>query len=116
MQNVRALAAGALLSLAAGSVIADDTELLVLNPTTLPEDRPNILFIMDSSGSMQTQELVQEDYDPDRDYSGDCDNSKLYWTTNISATPDCSVSLAQVDKDSFFCDRATAELRATGAY
>ncbi|WP_405222600.1 pilus assembly protein [Lentisalinibacter sediminis] len=115
--NIRALAAGALLSLAAGGgALADDTELLVLNPTTLPEDRPNILFIMDSSGSMQTQELVQEDYDPDRDYSGSCDNSKLYWTTNTSATPDCSVSLAQIDKDSFFCDRATAELRATGAY
>src|SRR6056297_3889073 len=101
-QNIRVLAAGALLALAAGGgAFADDTELLVLNPTTLPEDRPNILFIMDSSGSMQTQELVQEDYDPDQAYGGDCDSSKLYWTTNVEATPDCSVSLAQLDKDSF---------------
>ncbi|WP_405233664.1 pilus assembly protein [Lentisalinibacter salinarum] len=116
-QNIRALAAAALLSLAVGgSALADDTELLVLNPETLPEDRPNILFIMDSSGSMTSWEQVQEDYDPDQAYGGACDNSKLYWTTNVDATPDCSVDLAQIDKGSFFCDRATAELRATGAY
>ena len=111
------LAAGALLTvMAAPPSAADDTELLVLNPTTLPEDRPNILFVIDTSGSMGSWELVQEDYDPDEDYSGSCDEDMLYWTTNTGAEPDCSLSIARIDKDDFYCDRATPELRATGAY
>ncbi len=105
------------LTLSAGMpVIADDTELLVLNPNTLPGDRPNILFIIDSSGSMGSYEQVQEDYDPAKTYSGICDSNSLYWTTNLSATPDCSTGLAGLKKSSFYCDTANSDLQTSGAY
>ncbi len=116
-QNTLALAAGLLLTLGGGApALADDTELLVLNPNTLPGDRPNILFIIDTSGSMGSNEWVQEDFDPDKDYAGACNKDMLYWTTNLNADPDCAAGLAQVKKSEFYCTRATPDLRSTGAY
>jgi type IV pilus assembly protein PilY1 len=109
---------GALLMTLAGgtAAIADDTELLVLRPGLLADDRPNILFIVDTSGSMDAHEAIQQDYDPDIGYAGLCDGDSLYWTTDPDATPDCSIGTAEIRKAAFFCDRATADLLATGAY
>lgn len=50
------LAAGCLTGLLAGSpALADDTEVFLGNLSASPESRPNVLFILDTSGSMGTE-------------------------------------------------------------
>ena len=48
---------GLVLSLFVGMpAIADDTELLLINPDPRDNPKPNVLFILDTSGSMDTIE------------------------------------------------------------
>ena len=55
---------GILLTLTLGSpAIADDVELLLSIPGSSNAAKPNILFILDSSGSMNTIETTQEPFD-----------------------------------------------------
>ena len=56
--------AGLLLALTAGGpVVADDTELLLVTPATSQNNKPNMMFILDTSGSMSTVETTIEPYD-----------------------------------------------------
>ena len=62
---------GILLTLTLGSpAIADDVELLLSIPGSSNAAKPNILFILDSSGSMNTIETTQEPFDGTKPYSG----------------------------------------------
>ena len=80
---------GLSLALTAGSpAIADDTELLLATPNSTGADRPNILFILDTSGSMTTIERTQQPYDKDEDYGGTCQSDRYYWTSGNSI-PEC---------------------------
>ncbi|MDH3481525.1 MAG: hypothetical protein OEM50_07380, partial [Gammaproteobacteria bacterium] len=83
--NTRTLSIGTsfLLTILAGvPAVADDTELLVVDPSTTSATPPNIMFILDTSGSMGDPVSTTEPYDSNRDYSGgSCDSSKFYWTT-----------------------------------
>ena len=82
--NTRTAWAGAGLLLAltvASPVWADDVELLLSNPAASNAAKPNILFILDSSGSMTTIEKSQEPYSSDTTYEGDCPDDMYYWTT-----------------------------------
>ncbi len=72
---------------------AEDIEIyenLVDNPlatNTLSENKPNILFLLDTSGSMQTLTAVQEDrppYDPAVDYGGSPDGIYVYNANSTS--------------------------------
>ena len=67
-----ALACGAL-SLASGAAaLADDTEIFV-NQAALRDVKPNILFIIDTSGSMSsTVQAPRAPYDPATTYGGSC--------------------------------------------
>jgi len=67
--------------------LADDTEVYVSNATE--GTQPNILFIVDTSGSMNTEVTIPSVYDPATTYSGSCSTSRIYWTTN-STPPSCS--------------------------
>ena len=79
---------GLALALIAGApAIADDTELLLVDPNNV-QPKPNIMFIIDSSGSMSTNEQTQEPYDAATVYSGPCDPNMVYWTT-VDAVPSC---------------------------
>lgn len=51
----------ALTLLVAGTAVADDTELLLT--TAESSDKPNVLFILDTSGSMNTLEHTIAFYD-----------------------------------------------------
>ncbi len=57
---------------ASNQLLADDIEIFfseeVLSETE--EFQPNVLFIFDSSGSMDDEILTQPPYDPDHDYGG----------------------------------------------
>lgn len=67
--------------------LADDTEVYVSNGTA--GTQPNILFIVDTSGSMSTKVTIPAVYDPATTYSGSCSSSRIYWSTN-STPPSCS--------------------------
>jgi type IV pilus assembly protein PilY1 len=86
-----ALLMGALWTLAAGlPAQADDTELFVATSTGA-NIRPNVLFIIDNSGSMRTEVITQEPYNPATIYGGDCDADRVYWRSGTGGEPpECS--------------------------
>lgn len=109
--------AGMLMALCAGSpAVADDTELMLLTPATAEDNRPNILFILDTSGSMGATVRTQEPYDSTRTYlDGPCDTDSVYWT-DVDVTPDCATEEYAVLRSAFQCDAATGQLLGIGSY
>src|SRR5688572_6901210 len=84
---------GGLWTLAAGlPAVADDTELFVQTSANAGI-RPNILFVIDNSGSMATEVVTQDTYNPSTDYSGfsgDCETNRVYYRTTTGTAPSCS--------------------------
>lgn len=68
---------------------ADDTELFVATSSGAGI-RPNILFVIDNSGSMATQVITQEPYSPAKIFSGSCAQNRVYWRQNVGTDPSCS--------------------------
>ncbi len=95
--------------------VADDTELLLANPDPSTQPKANVLFILDTSGSMQTEQETTAPYDSSQSYSGDCDVVKYYWSTNPDVKPDCT-SDRIIDVDKFVCDAATRLIDGIGSY
>lgn len=106
--------ASALVTLTAGSpAVADDVELLLSTPGG--SAKPNILFILDSSGSMNTVETTQEPFDATKSYTvGPCDQNLYYWSTN-SSVPNCGGE-REVKKSFFVCDQGITQIKAAGSY
>ena len=89
-----ALCAATLICSAALPVHADDTEIYLGEPTqTSAESRPNILFVMDTSGSMDTAVDTQTTYDPAVTYTGDCTPDRVYWKAKGATFPNASNDL-----------------------
>ena len=106
--------AGMLITLTIGSpVLADDVELLLSTPGS-NSSKPNILFILDSSGSMRTVEKSQEPYDGSLTYDGPCDLSMYYWGTT-SAIPSCNDNY-KFKKTVFNCQQGITQARDSGSY
>ncbi|MCW8825650.1 MAG: PilC/PilY family type IV pilus protein, partial [Gammaproteobacteria bacterium] len=109
---------------AATAVIADDTEVYLGSSATSNRIRPNILFIIDNSGSMRQTVPVTTvtegsgiDYDPTVDYNADpyfggCDTSKIYWARSGDAPPTCATD-QYIDDSSFTCNAAATALSNT---
>jgi type IV pilus assembly protein PilY1 len=75
-------------ALLAAPIHAEDTEIYVSADLT-QEVKPNILFIVDTSGSMISNKVdAVSDYDPGKTYDGECTSDKVYWST--SGLPDCT--------------------------
>ena len=92
----------------ASPVYADDTELLVATPNSTGADKPNILFILDSSGSMKTIEKTQEPYNASFNYPGGCLADRYYWTSKNN-TPECNKkNKKHIDKARFLCAQGVA--------
>ena len=75
-------------------VLADDVEIFVAgeDPDEDGGVLPNIMFIIDTSGSMGTEVQTQANYDKDTRYeNGACDVDTIYITTT-SNPPNCSAS------------------------
>jgi type IV pilus assembly protein PilY1 len=102
------------LSLLTGAplALADDTEVYVTNSTE--GSQPNILFIVDTSGSMSTEVTIPVVYDPATTYSGSCSSSRVYWSTG-STPPSCSTS-QWVPTSQNFCKAALTPLANTGRF
>lgn len=72
-------------------VRADDTEIYLGANAGVSQVWPNVVFIIDTSGSMGSKVYTQPAYDPSTTYSGSCTSDKIYYSTNGSI-PSCSTS------------------------
>ena len=109
-----AVMCGALVALAAGSAAwADDTEIFFnQNNGNIPA---NIMFILDTSGSMNDLVTSQQDYDPGTAYAPDTcaafDSSYYYYSNN--KTPACGTA-NRILKTQFYCNSMLAPLTGGG--
>lgn len=122
MTKIATLTGAMLLTLIPGTIaIADDTELLLVSPSASAATPPNIMFILDTSGSMGNNVNTTEPYDSTIDYEadrgvGDCQSDRLYWTT-LAVPPSCldgngDPNPQYILKSAFYCQ--DAKLRMTG--
>ncbi len=101
---------GALLSAMA---IADDSEIFL--GTNAAAASPNILFILDTSGSMSSSVTSQAAYDATTTYPGSCSTSVVYFA-NSSSPPSGCVGLKSVTVAAQKCQSANVPLSsATGS-
>ena len=118
MSRIRAAwaaGAGLLLTLTLASPVwADDVELLLSTPGTSIAAKPNLLFILDSSGSMTVEVSTQPPYDSSIDYSGGCESDKYYWTTG-STIPTCGDQY-KIEKSAFVCQQGLIQIADAGSY
>ena len=115
-RNIIGTCAGFLLALTAGApVIADDAELLLVAPLSTDQNKPNIMFIIDTSTSMKSDENSPTPYVDTQSYDGVCDSERNYWLEIEGVDPDCTVTTQYIDKDNFFCDAAINQLNGLGS-
>ncbi len=108
------LGAGALWSIVSGSAaLADETELFV---GTSNNEQPNILFVLDNSGSMATLVDTQPTYDPATIYpSAGCDASRVYFRTGTGSIPACTTN-NWFNESALVCQAGLTALASTGLY
>ena len=85
--RLSALIGSIALTVMSGSpAVADDTEIFV---NQQPDAQPNILLILDTSGSMDSAVTTQPPYDPSVTYAGSCTAGRIYWRAGSGDPPDC---------------------------
>jgi len=88
---------GLILALVSGTpALADDTELLLVAPPDPSKLKPNVMFILDTSGSMGDIQTTGKEYVPTDDYSahGTCDRNNLYYGDGTTV-PVCDAANTQ---------------------
>ncbi len=108
----------ALALVSGGPALADDTELMLVTPPDPSQLKPNVLFILDTSGSMGDVQTTGQPYNPNTDYSafGTCDSDHLYWDDG-TITPVCDATNTQyIEKSAWHCDDASIQIDGVGAY
>jgi len=104
------------LCLGGAYALADDTELLLATSSGAEPPPPNVLFILDTSGSMKTTVGSSQPYDPANTYGGACASDRLYWSY-VGTKPVCDGSETQyVVRTAFYCDRAQRAFTARGSF
>lgn len=95
---------------------ADDSEVFTNSTFLATGVRPNVLFIIDTSGSMETE--VENVYDPAKTYEGSCSAGRVYWraeNTGSATAPTCDAANTQwVSIDNNRCRAATTGMAASG--
>jgi type IV pilus assembly protein PilY1 len=98
---------------------ADDTEIFFNSPSA--SLRPNVLFIIDTSGSMSTLVDVRPPYDPATTYTGtgaSCTSSAIYWKKKVknggSTPPTCVSNTQYINDAAFVCQTARPDLASIG--
>ena len=116
-RNLIRLAAAASMLALAGAALADETEIFTGAGNAVSSQRPNILFVIDTSGSMRTNVVTQVPFNPATTYAGSCLSSRVYFQlgSNSSNPPSCSNSTS-VPLVAFKCDAATQAMAASGYY
>jgi type IV pilus assembly protein PilY1 len=108
---------GALWALLSGMpAVADDTELFIGNSLSSTA-KPNILFIIDNSGSMASLVLTQETFDGTTTYpAAGCDATRIYWRTGTGNPPNCATTSNYFNEAALRCDRAAKAFVTAGYY
>ncbi len=108
--------AGVLWALTAGlPALADDTELFI-GTNLNSQARPNILFVIDNSISMDTLVPTQTSYDSSVTYaSGGCAANRVYWRLGPGSPPDCNTS-RWFDMSALKCKAALDAFTTAGYY
>jgi type IV pilus assembly protein PilY1 len=116
-RNIIGTCAGFLLALTTGAAaVADDTELLLATPPAAQDNKPNMLFILDTSGSMNTTEQTLAPYDYTQTYGGDCNSNNVYWT-DVDVVPVCDgTNQSYIVKSSFHCQLAVNQMSGIGSF
>ncbi|MBT8132224.1 MAG: hypothetical protein KJO35_08140, partial [Gammaproteobacteria bacterium] len=110
----RQIMLGTCLGLLAGHpVLADDTE--IFTGQTLDAGQPNVLFIIDTSGSMGGLVDWTIPYDVATPYSGDCNNDRLYFAESNQGLPDCNGD-DWFEDYAFICEQGQPTLNSEGYY
>lgn len=110
-----AFAAGTLWALVSGlPAVADDTELFIATSAG-SNIKPNILFVIDNSGSMDTAVYTQETYDPSITWGGACQTNRVYWRTGTGNAPRCTTN-NYFNDSALKCKAAMTALSTTGLY
>jgi len=109
--------ASAALCVLAGVAGADESEIFVGMGNAVSSQRPNILFIMDTSGSMSEEVETQVAFNPATDYAGSCADDLVYFETgsNSSDPPSCT-DANSVPLANFKCDAALVQMSMAGFY
>ena len=96
---------------------ADETEIFVGTGNAVSNQRPNILFVIDTSGSMSTDVVTQVPFDPATTYAGSCSASRVYRASgsNSNSPPACT-SGNSVPLAAFKCNAASQAFLTAGYY
>ncbi len=109
------LALGVVIGLAAWPAVADDTELFVASvDPAITGAQPNILFIYDNSGSMDSEVLTQEAWDAATTFEGCYRNDRIYFSTT-GTIPSCSSSNS-INKSANYCAASLGPLASVGTF
>jgi type IV pilus assembly protein PilY1 len=95
---------------------ADDTEIFVAGVNTTISANPNILFIIDTSTSMDTGIVTQPPYDANITYDGPYESDLIYWQTTTDGTLPPQSTRQFFDKTSNFCAESLPMLTGLGLY
>jgi type IV pilus assembly protein PilY1 len=101
--------------LAGMPAVADDTELLLMNPDPSNQPTPNVMFILDTSGSMTTTQSTLDPYEHTTTYAGTCDSTRIYYT-DVDVEPDCSTTNNWIEGSAYKCDFSTLQIQGIGSY
>jgi type IV pilus assembly protein PilY1 len=113
--RIGSLLIGSLLTLGAAPATADDTELFIATSNPLLTGvQPNILFIYDNSGSMDSEVLTQEPWDANATYTGCYQSDAIYFSTT-STTPDCG-SNNYINASANRCKASMGPLASVGTF
>jgi type IV pilus assembly protein PilY1 len=109
---VLALLGSALLVLPAAAALADDTE--IFTGQSLDAGTPNVLFILDTSGSMNAIVQSKAEYDPNETYGGVCPPGRVYYST--SGNPPSCADDSWFEAAALACNAALSPLAAAGRF
>ena len=65
------------------SALADDSE--IFTGSSSAGSQPNILLILDTSGSMASTVVTQAAYNPVTTYAGACSSTRMTWTSRFGS-------------------------------
>jgi type IV pilus assembly protein PilY1 len=114
IHQVKAVLAGLLLSSSVVPVAtAEDIEIYTSLGANGSSSNPNIMFVVDTSGSMGTKSKVKESYDASKSYIGSCDRDGIYFVQD-GKIPNCTTSTDYFDRSALACDHAVVGYEAAG--
>src|SRR5205807_3387943 len=111
----QSLIAAALAVIVCGpSALADDSE--IFTGSSSAGAQPNILLILDTSGSMASPVTTQTPYDPTKTYAGACSSTLVYFQASGGNTPSGCSGLSSFSSTYQKCQAAVNSLVDPGFY